>query len=226
MTLRVAHCVGFYFPENVGGTEVYVRDLATGLDRFSVESEIVAATDRGYEQYDWAGAPVFRYPANWADIRAESPASTGSSLSKFQELVLRARPDVFHLHSWTAGAGLKHLTRLQNKPFGKERLDGPCAASSQAAHAGRARPFARPFVPPFAQAFRLGLLQAAAPAWTILPGWKINPSARNEQMVHARLPHRAMQAARAAQAAQDDKPRKPHSCTTKLVARAQAAQAS
>ena len=58
MTLRVAHCVGFYFPENVGGTEVYVRDLATGLDRFSVESEIVAATDRGYERYgrgfsDW-----------------------------------------------------------------------------------------------------------------------------------------------------------------------------
>lgn len=112
MTLRVAHCVGFYFPENVGGTEVYVRDLAMGLDRFSVESEIVAATDRGHEEYDWAGAPVFRYPANWADIRAESSASTGSGLSKFQELVLRAKPDVFHLHSWTTGAGLKHLAQV------------------------------------------------------------------------------------------------------------------
>jgi glycosyltransferase involved in cell wall biosynthesis len=112
MTLRVAHCVGFYFPENVGGTEVYVRDLAIGLTRFSVESEVVAATDRGHETYSWADVPVFRYPNNWADIRAEAISAPRPGISKFQELILRARPDVFHLHSWTAGAGLKHLAQV------------------------------------------------------------------------------------------------------------------
>ena len=35
--LRVGHCVGFYFPENVGGTEVYVRDLVEGLASCSID---------------------------------------------------------------------------------------------------------------------------------------------------------------------------------------------
>jgi len=112
MTLRVAHCVGFYFPENVGGTEVYVADLATGLARYSVESSIVAATDRGHEEYSWAGVPVIRYPSNWADMRAEASGSSRVGLSKFQELILHTNPQVFHLHSWTAGAGLKHLAQV------------------------------------------------------------------------------------------------------------------
>jgi len=28
---RIAHCVGFYFPDQVGGTEVYVQDLVAEL---------------------------------------------------------------------------------------------------------------------------------------------------------------------------------------------------
>src|SRR5579862_1150708 len=34
--LRVVHCVGFYLPETVGGTEVYVRDLAAALSEHSI----------------------------------------------------------------------------------------------------------------------------------------------------------------------------------------------
>ncbi|HZP99723.1 MAG TPA: glycosyltransferase [Reyranella sp.] len=110
--LRVGHSVGFYFPENVGGTEVYVRDLADGLIKLSVGSTIVAATDRAYEEYEWSGVPVRRYPSNWADIESDSVSSSGQRLSKFQQIVARAGLDVFHLHSWTAGAGLKHLEQV------------------------------------------------------------------------------------------------------------------
>jgi glycosyltransferase involved in cell wall biosynthesis len=105
--LRVAHCVGFYFPQNVGGSEVYVHDLTTALSRCAVKSTIVAATNRSFERYDWEGTPVLRYPSHWAEVRENS-----SGESKFQELIREADPDIFHLHSWTAGAGLRHLSQV------------------------------------------------------------------------------------------------------------------
>lgn len=104
---RVVHCVGFYFPENVGGTEVYVRDLAHALRARSVESVIVAATNGGYQEYDWENTRVFRYPSNWAELDGDG----GRGQSRFGELLARLRPDIFHLHSWTPGAGLTHLVQ-------------------------------------------------------------------------------------------------------------------
>lgn len=96
MSLRVTHCVGFYFPDPVGGTEVYVRDLAAALLERGIDSAIVASTDEPARDYPWRGVPVHRYPA---DI----------DRALFQQLVERLEPDVFHLHSWTTGAGLTHL---------------------------------------------------------------------------------------------------------------------
>jgi glycosyltransferase involved in cell wall biosynthesis len=110
--LRVAHCVGFYFPQNVGGSEVYVHDLTAALSQRAVKSTIVAATNRGFERYEWEGTPVLRYPSHWAEVRENSPGAPKAGLSKFQELIREADPDVFHLHSWTAGAGLRHLSQV------------------------------------------------------------------------------------------------------------------
>lgn len=104
---RVVHCVGFYFPENVGGTEVYVRDLARALRARSIESLIVAATNGGYQEYDWEDTKVCRYPSNWAEL----DGNDGRGLSRFGELLSRLQPDIFHLHSWTPGAGLVHLAQ-------------------------------------------------------------------------------------------------------------------
>jgi glycosyltransferase involved in cell wall biosynthesis len=99
MSLRVVHCVGFYFPDQVGGSEVYVRDLATALAKRGVESSIIAATDGAGREYAWEGIPVFRYPAH-------------ADTTYFQNLVRGLEPDVFHLHSWTTGAGIEHLRQV------------------------------------------------------------------------------------------------------------------
>jgi glycosyltransferase involved in cell wall biosynthesis len=109
---RVAHCVGFYFPDQVGGTEVYVQDLLAELGRRSVDGYVVAATDEGFREYEWEGVQVARYPSNWASIREYSASRPRAGLSKFQELVLEKQPDLFHLHSWTRGAGLVHLAQV------------------------------------------------------------------------------------------------------------------
>jgi glycosyltransferase involved in cell wall biosynthesis len=109
---RIAHCVGFYFPDQVGGTEVYVQDLLSELAKREVGGYVIAATDEVYRRYDWQGVPVIRYPSNWASIREYAPTRERAGLSKFQELILENRPDIFHLHSWTRGAGLNHLAQI------------------------------------------------------------------------------------------------------------------
>jgi glycosyltransferase involved in cell wall biosynthesis len=125
--IRVAHCAGFYFPDQVGGTEVYVQDLLAELGRRSVDGYVIAATDAGYKQYEWEGAQVTRYPSNWANLRSYA-ASPTAGLSRFQELVLERRPDIFHLHSWTSGAGLIHLTQIA-------QLGIPCVVTIHVASA-------------------------------------------------------------------------------------------
>jgi len=121
--LRVIHCVGFYFPDSTGGTEVYVRDLVAALTRHAVDSSIIAATDGAYDRYSWNGVDVVRYPT---DATAGSPGlrprSVHARRTAFQDIVEAARPDLFHLHSWTSGAGLPHLRQAA-------RLGIPCVVT-------------------------------------------------------------------------------------------------
>lgn len=112
--LRVVHCVGFYFPDSTGGTEVYVRDLVAALSDREIDGMIIAATDQGYDRYTWQGVDVVRYPTDAAAIPAASVPGERLSvrLSPFQKIVEEAAPDIFHLHSWTSGAGLGHLRQV------------------------------------------------------------------------------------------------------------------
>ena len=74
---RIAHCVGFYFPDQVGGTEVYVQDLLSELAKREVDGYVVAATNEVYRRYDWQGVPVIRYPEQLGEhprVRADAPA--------------------------------------------------------------------------------------------------------------------------------------------------------
>ena len=107
--LRVVHCVGFYFPETTGGTEVYVRDLVQALSRHSIEGTIVAATNGGEDRYQWQGVDVVRYRPDAAIKPGGSDGLASSNRSLFQNIVAEAAPNIFHLHSWTPGAGLISL---------------------------------------------------------------------------------------------------------------------
>lgn len=110
--LRVVHCVGFYFPDSTGGTEVYVRDLVTALSAQDIDNTIIAATDGSYDRYTWNGVDVVRYPIDAPEIENVRDPSAHKSRTLFQELVESAKPDLFHLHSWTSGAGLRHLRQV------------------------------------------------------------------------------------------------------------------
>ncbi|MBL6653465.1 MAG: glycosyltransferase [Reyranella sp.] len=107
--LRVVHCVGFYFPDTTGGTEVYVRDLTKALLPHSIDGTIIAATNGAADHYRWQGFDVIRYRPDATDNPADPAGSQVTNATAFQKIVEATRPDLFHLHSWTTGAGLEHL---------------------------------------------------------------------------------------------------------------------
>ncbi|GEP56563.1 glycosyltransferase [Reyranella soli] len=107
--LRVVHCVGFYFPESTGGTEVYVRDLTKALLPHAIDGTIIAATNGAANRYRWQGFDVIRYRPDATNEPAEAPGGGPLGNTAFKKIVEETKPDLFHLHSWTTGAGLDHL---------------------------------------------------------------------------------------------------------------------
>jgi glycosyltransferase involved in cell wall biosynthesis len=110
--LKVAHALGWYFPDSTGGTEVYVESLARHLIEFGVASQIAAPArqgDRGDSRYTWNGMPVYRYPV---------PASTPEELAhrlppghfpEFDRWLAAQDCDVYHQHTLMCGCELAQL---------------------------------------------------------------------------------------------------------------------
>ncbi|HTM04910.1 MAG TPA: glycosyltransferase [Vicinamibacterales bacterium] len=96
--MKVVHLLGWYFPESVGGTEVYVAELARRQRAQGWEVSVAApdADARDIRTVEWDGARVFRYPLDNAD-------------RDFAAHVARLRPDVVHVHSLVTGVGLPQL---------------------------------------------------------------------------------------------------------------------
>ena len=109
--MRVVESVGFYFPNSVGGSEVYVSSLATKLRASGIEC-VVAAPGRSSEAswYVYEGIDVFRYPFPERSRRGETQGRVPPRHFAVFEIWLREqRADVYHQHSWTTGCGLWHL---------------------------------------------------------------------------------------------------------------------
>lgn len=109
--MRVVKSLGFYFPDSVGGSEVYVRSLANKLQASGIEC-IVAAPHRSSEasRYIHEGVEVFRYPFPERSWRDETQGRVPPRHFDAFETWLREQcADIYHQHSWTTGCGLWHL---------------------------------------------------------------------------------------------------------------------
>lgn len=104
MTMRVLHLAYTYFPDEVGGTEVYVRQLALELGRREVQS-VVAAPGRTATRYAHGGTPVIRFAVPAPDDRAELVDATGNAaaVAALHDILDEQRPDVVHFHAYSRG---------------------------------------------------------------------------------------------------------------------------
>src|SRR5688500_6628114 len=105
--MRIVHCLGWYFPESLGGTEVYVQRLARQMQRLGHEVAIMVPRDGEVEErYVHDGIEVLRYPVPIERSREQHEgAAPHLRFEVFEGLLRGMRADVFHLHSLTYGAG-------------------------------------------------------------------------------------------------------------------------
>ncbi|MGB7220060.1 MAG: glycosyltransferase [Vicinamibacterales bacterium] len=110
--MRIVQAVGWYFPERLGGTEVYVAALAERLRNLDHDVQIVAPEPGAAapRQYIHEGIPVFRFPIRTPLTRDEAQGRAPVDGSEwFHRWVRAARPDVVHFHTLVPGLELDEI---------------------------------------------------------------------------------------------------------------------
>lgn len=110
--MRIVEAVGWYLPESLGGTELYVAALAARL-RARGDDVVVTAPATGAagpRQLEHEGIPVFRYPIPATITRAEARGLVAVRGTEVLHRWLRDRaPAIFHAHTFVSGLGLAEL---------------------------------------------------------------------------------------------------------------------
>jgi len=110
--VKVIHAVGWYLPDSLGGTEVYVAAIAR-LMKEAGHTVAVAAPERGREgrrRYDEQGVAVFRYGIPAALSRAECQGlKPVRGVDLLHGWLASERADVVNVHTLTTGLGLREL---------------------------------------------------------------------------------------------------------------------
>jgi glycosyltransferase involved in cell wall biosynthesis len=120
LPLRVAHLPSSYLPESLGGTEVYVHNLAEEQARAGAEVAVVVHGGGGEGEPPSPLYGVRRLPPLPPCTRAELYTRLQEEPPRgFAEFLDGWRPDVLHFHALTLGAGLGHarLARERGIPY-------------------------------------------------------------------------------------------------------------
>jgi glycosyltransferase involved in cell wall biosynthesis len=110
--MKVVHALGWYFPESLGGTEIYVSAVTRCLRGAGVDTLVAAprAGATGVDEYTHEGTPVFRYSTPVDPTRAEA---RGEQVVRGAELLHRwlerQRPDVVHFHTFVTGLDFEEV---------------------------------------------------------------------------------------------------------------------
>jgi glycosyltransferase involved in cell wall biosynthesis len=103
----VLHLPYTYFPDTVGGTEVYVAGLSEALRPLGIHSA-VAAPGGANAAYEYEDVPVFRFAINpHSDLGHAYGAPDLAAEKFFRALITRLRPRIVHLHAHTAAVSAR-----------------------------------------------------------------------------------------------------------------------
>jgi glycosyltransferase involved in cell wall biosynthesis len=107
--VKIVHLLGWYFPDSIGGTEVYVETLCRRL-REAGHDVRVAAPDSHHAAAEHDGVPVFRYTIPDTPTRDEAyHRVVVRGGERLHHWLAGERPDVLHVHSFTTGVGLPEI---------------------------------------------------------------------------------------------------------------------
>ena len=115
----VLHIPFCYYPDQVGGTEIYVKSLCEAQRDQGIESSIAAPGDI-WEQYEFDGIQIYRYPvkSDMRDVGEIYNTADSDSAREFGRILDQIEPDIVHIHALTRGVSLAHLQEVQKRKIG------------------------------------------------------------------------------------------------------------
>jgi len=111
--MKIVLALAWYFPEAIGGAEIYVNGLAQRLKKRGHDVSITAPCrgNAGSHEYEHDGIPVFRYPLR-GDRATRDECQSRVSASGSQILLAhlaRLRPDLLHVHALAPGIAVYEI---------------------------------------------------------------------------------------------------------------------
>jgi glycosyltransferase involved in cell wall biosynthesis len=191
--MRILHVPYHYYPDAVGGTEVYVDGL-TQSQRALGDHPMIAAPGHN-QHYEHSGIPVWRFPVS-PDTGLRDLYGDGDRIAArgFGEILDKVAPDVVHLHAVTSAISVRLAEQAANRGvpvilnyhtptvscargtllrWGTTICDGKldfrtCTACSLQSH-GLARPIAKAVASmPLTASRMIGNTSLSGPLWTAL----------------------------------------------------------
>lgn len=106
--MKVIHIPYCFYPDPVGGTEVYVKNLCSNLSEFGIESIIAAPTDGQSADYIHEGLRVKRFSVSEKieDLSDLYGGSDPVSSRIFGKILDEEKPDLVHFHALTYAVSL------------------------------------------------------------------------------------------------------------------------
>jgi glycosyltransferase involved in cell wall biosynthesis len=114
--MKIIHIPYCYWPDAVGGTEIYVESLAREQQRLGFDVAIAAPGNAG-RLYTHNGLPVWRFPVSEqiADLRDLYGEGDPVAAEAFGRVLDQEGPDVVHLHALTRGASLRVVREAKRR---------------------------------------------------------------------------------------------------------------
>ena len=106
--MKIFHCLKNFFPDPVGGTEVYVAALCKALQEVGVEVAVVKPSfNREPKSYIYDGVQVIEYlETSTADLVMQTALFPPQGLPNFKNLLLHQRPNALHFHECAGSNGI------------------------------------------------------------------------------------------------------------------------
>jgi glycosyltransferase involved in cell wall biosynthesis len=114
--MKVIHIPYGFAPDPVGGTEVYVAQLARDLQRLGVDAIVAAPGERG-RAYTIDGLRVFRFATTTKmdDITQLYGEGDALAAAEFANILDEEKPDLVHMHAFTSAVSLKLVRAAKSR---------------------------------------------------------------------------------------------------------------
>lgn len=108
--MKVMHVPFCFYPDPVGGTEIYVETLGNHLQNHNIEIVIVAPAQSN-AKYNYGSLPVRRFAIS-SNLSLSNQYALDDTIAKasISKIIDDEKPDIIHLHALTSAASV-HLVR-------------------------------------------------------------------------------------------------------------------